>query len=313
MQSNVTENGNRGIVFNIQRFSIGDGPGIRSTVFLKGCPLKCPWCANPESLKAEPEIILGGEKCIKDGKCVEVCAQKAISLVDDRWTMDWRKCNYCLKCAEICPSRRIKIVGIDMTVEEVMNEIGKDESLYRRTKGGVTLSGGEPLLQWEFTLSLLQEARRRGWHTTVDTSGYAEWDIMKKVAEYTDLFLYDLKHMNSEKHQQATGIPNQQILDNLQKIAAKTKAKVWLWRPLIPGFNDSEEDLKELCNFILDLGSVVEKVFLLPYHKFGEGKYLATGRVYSYQGVPLLTEERVAEFKKLIETSGLKVEVGGAG
>ncbi|MDI6775966.1 MAG: glycyl-radical enzyme activating protein [Syntrophales bacterium] len=310
MEDNLIEDGSRGIVFNVQRFSIGDGPGIRSTVFLKGCPLKCPWCANPESIRLEREIILGGEKCIKDGKCVEVCQERAISLADDRWGMDWRKCDYCLKCAEVCLSRRIKIVGMEMTVEEVMKEVMKDESLYRRTKGGITLSGGEPLLQWQFALALLQEAKRKGLHTAVDTSGYAHGDIMEKIAEYTDLLLYDIKHMDSRKHQQATGVPNQQILDNLQKIAVETKTKVWIWRPLIPDFNDSEEEMERLCKFVLDLGPAVEKISLLPLHKFGELKYHATGKVSPYQGMPLYSDERVEEFRRLIESRGLKADVG---
>ena len=310
MQDNLTEDGNRGIVFNIQRFSIGDGPGIRTTVFLKGCPLRCPWCANPESLRLEREIILGSEKCAKDGRCVEACPRKAISLADDRWGMDWRKCDYCLKCAEVCLSRRIKIVGTDMTVEEVMKEVMKDESLYRRTKGGITLSGGEPLLQWQFALALLQEAKRKGLHTVLDTSGYAPWNIMEKIADYTDLLLYDLKHTDSGKHQQATGVPNRQILDNLQKIAANNKRKVWIWRPLVPGFNDSEEEMERFCDFTLALGPAVEKISLLPLHKFAELKYRATGRVSPYQDMPLYSGEKVEEFKRLLESRGLKVDMG---
>jgi len=309
MPDNVIQNEKSGIVLNIQRFSISDGPGIRSTVFLKGCPLKCPWCSNPESLRLEPEIILGGEKCIGDKRCLEACPHKAISMVDDRWTMDWRKCDNCLKCAEVCPTRRIKIAGMEMAVEEVITEIMKDESLYRRTNGGITLSGGEPLLQWQFVMALLQKAKQKGLHTAVDTSGYAQWDTFESIADYCDLLLYDLKHMDPEEHEQATGVTNQQILDNLRKIAAKNKTKVWIWRPIIPNFNDSDEEIKELCKFVIDLGSVVEKIVLLPYHKFGEGKYLATGRVYPFQGVPLLSDERIEGVKNLIESSGLRVEV----
>ncbi len=300
----------KGIVFNVQRFSIQDGPGIRTTVFLKGCPLRCLWCSNPESMRLFPEIITKNAKCIGSGKCAEVCLQQAISIVEKTRTIDWEKCNYCMKCAEVCPSKAIEAVGEYMTIAEVIDTVGRDANYYRRTNGGMTLSGGEPLVQWQFTLGLLREAKRKGFHTALDTAGYADWEILDEVLNHTDLVLYDVKHMDSEKHQEATGVPNERILDNLQKTVAKPRTKVWVRRLVIPNFNDSEDDLEKLCKFVLTLDPPVEKVSLLPYHKYGELKYAARGRTYPYQGVALISDEQMGRFKKLVESYGLKVDVG---
>ncbi|MFC1969903.1 glycyl-radical enzyme activating protein [Chloroflexota bacterium] len=240
-------------MFNVQRFSIHDGPGLRTTVFLKGCHLRCLWCSNPESMRLSPEITTKDVKCIGSGRCAEVCLQQAIAIVEKIRTIDWEKCNHCMKCAEVCPSKAIEAVGEYMTIAEVIDMVGRDSDYYRRTNGGMTLSGDEPLLQWQFTLGLLGEAKRKGVHTALDTAGYAEWEILDEVLNHTDMVLYDVKHMDSEKHQEATGVPNEQILDNLQRTLAKSKTKVWIRRPVIPNFNDSEEDLEKLCKFVLTL------------------------------------------------------------
>lgn len=299
----------KGILFNIQRFSIHDGPGIRTTVFLKGCPLSCGWCSNPEAMSLSPEIITRDFKCIRCGKCIEACSQQAITIVDNARIIEWGKCDQCMKCADVCPSGAIEVAGESRIIAEVFNTVKRDSDYYRRTKGGITLSGGEPLLQRQFALALLQEAKNRGFHTALDTTGYADWEILDEVLNYTDLVLYDVKHLDSGKHQQATGVPNEQILDNLQKIVAKREARVWIRYPVIPHFNDSEKDLGEVCKFVLTLGPSVEKVSLLPYHKFAEVKYAAMGREYPYQGIPLLSEERVEEFKSFAESHNLKVDV----
>ena len=300
----------KGIVFNIQRFSIQDGPGIRTTVFLKGCPLRCLWCSNPESIRLSPEIITRDIRCIGSGKCAEICPKHAIVFVENTRIIDWETCNYCMKCAQVCPSKAIEAVGEHMTIAEVVDTVARDSNYYRRTYGGMTLSGGEPLLQWQFALGLLREAKRKGFHTALDTAGYAEWEILDEVLNHTDLVLYDVKHMDSQKHQEATGVPNERILDNLQKTLAKSKAKVWIRRPVIPGFNDSEEDLTKLCKFVLTLDRSVEKVSLLPYHKYGELKYVAKGIVYPYQDFVLVSDEQMQRSKKLVESCGLKVDIG---
>jgi pyruvate formate lyase activating enzyme len=305
-----TLNSELGVVFNIQRFSIHDGPGIRSTVFLKGCPLHCPWCQNPESIRLLPEIIMRDIKCIRCVKCADNCPRRAISVGDSGRTIEWEKCNYCLKCAEVCPSKSIVTSGEQKSVDEVIQEVMKDSSYYRRSGGGMTISGGEPLAQWQFTLALLQNARQKGLHTAIDTTGYANWEVLDEVLNYTSLALYDVKHMDSAKHRAATGVPNEGILENLEKAVKKPGLKVWIRRPVILDFNDSEDEMEELCRFVVSLGPAVEKISLLPFHKFSESKYHAIGKVYSYKEVPLLSEERIEELRRLAESHGLKVDVG---
>ena len=300
----------KGVVFNIQRFAIQDGPGIRTTVFFKGCPLHCNWCSNPESVKLHPEIITRDVKCIRCGKCIEACPQKAISVVEDVRVIDWAKCDYCLKCAEVCPSKSIEAVGEYKTVAEVMDTVMRDANYYRRTGGGMTLSGGEPLLQWQFALALLREGKEQGLHTALDTTGHADWEVLDKVMEFTDLVLYDLKHMDSAKHQEGTGVPNERILENLKKAANRPGAHIWVRIPLVPTFNDTEAEFGEMCKFALSLGDAMEKVSILPYHKYAETKYTAIGREYPYKGIDLLTDERVEELRQLVESNGLKVDVG---
>lgn len=300
----------RGVVFNIQRFSIHDGPGIRTTVFLKGCSLRCGWCSNPEALRPFPEIITRDVKCIRSGKCVEACPEQAITVVENTRIIHWEKCNYCMKCAEVCPSGAIEAMGRTMTVAEVMDTVGRDASYYRRTGGGMTLSGGESLVQWQFALKLLQEAKRRGLHTALDTTGHADWEILDEILNFTDLVLYDVKHPDSARHQEATGVPNERILDNLRKTVAKAGPKVWVRHPLIPRFSDSEEELEELCELVLTLKPQIEKICLLPYHKFGELKYAAMGKVYPWKEIPTICDERIGEFKKLVESHGIEVDVG---
>ena len=300
----------RGVVFNIQRFSIHDGTGIRTTIFLKGCPLRCGWCSNPESMRLSPEIITRDIKCIRCSKCVEACPQQAITTVDNTRIIHWEKCNYCMKCAEVCPSGAIEAVGRYMSVAEVLDTVGRDAGYYRRTGGGMTLSGGEPLVQWQYALKLLQEAKKRGFHTTLDTCGYANWEVLDEVLNYTDLVLYDVKHLDSERHQEATGVPNEQILDNLRKTVGKAATMVWVRYPVIPQFNDTDKEIEELCRFVLAEVPSVEKLSLLPYHKFAETKYSAIGREYPYKGIPLHTEERIEDFKKIAESHSLTVDVG---
>jgi pyruvate formate lyase activating enzyme len=215
-----------------------------------------------------------------------------------------------MKCAEVCPSGAIARAGEYMTVAQVMDTVGRDDGYYRRSDGGMTLSGGEPLVQWQFALGLLQEAKRRGFHTALDTSGHADWEVLDKVLDHTDLVLYDVKHPDSARHQEATGVPNERILENLRKTVGKPGLRVWIRHAVIPRFSDSEDELEELCKLVLALESPVEKISLLPYHKFGELKYPATGRVYPWKGIPIVTEERIGKLKKVVESHGIKVDVG---
>jgi pyruvate formate lyase activating enzyme len=230
--------------------------------------------------------------------------------VDNTRLIQWEKCDDCMQCAEVCPSGAIAAAGRHVTVDEVMDTVERDASFYRRSGGGMTLSGGEPLVQWQFALKLLQEARRRGFHTALDTTGYADWEILDEVLNFTDLVLYDVKHPNSAKHQEATRVPNERILDNLRRTLAKRGPKVWVRHPVIPRFSDSEEELEELCKLVLTLKPSVEKISLLPYHKFGESKYAAMGKAYPWNETPTISDEKMGKLMRLVESHGIEVDVG---
>ncbi len=299
------ETNQKGLIFNIQRFSIQDGPGIRTTVFFKGCPLRCRWCSNPESQSPKSQIITKNTRCVLCGKCVEVCPQKAITITRQSRKIKWNECNQCLKCAEACPNGAIEVVGRYMTIEEVMKEIEADKLFYQKSGGGVTMSGGELLLQWEFVCHLLGLCKRRGIHTVVDTCGYAPWKRLEKVLEYTDLVLFDLKHIDPELHRRGTGKSNRLIFDNARKTASRVRT--WIRIPLIPGYNASKEVLTEMAEFAVQIGA--EKVSLLSYHEWGKGKYASTGRRYSMR-IRRETSEEIQEHKKVVEAVGIKVTIG---
>ncbi len=216
--------GNKGLVFNIQRYSIHDGPGIRSTVFFKGCPLRCKWCSNPESLNTFAELMVRETRCNGCGRCIKVCAPGALSLAASGLRLDRGKCDLCLKCIEACWEDVLELAGRQMTVDEVIEECSKDELFYRNSGGGVTLSGGEPLLQADFALQLLSSLKELGFNTALDTCGQVPWETLEKALAYTDLVLFDVKHIDSEEHRDGTGTDNKLILSNLEKAMAANKA-----------------------------------------------------------------------------------------
>ena len=296
----------RGLIFHIQRFSIHDGPGIRTTVFFKGCPLRCRWCSNPESWHDYPEILTYDMKCTRCGRCQQVCPVDAIVVDEKERELDRSACNLCLKCADVCPTGAIVVAGQWMTLEEVMKEVDADGLFYRNSGGGVTLSGGEPLMQWEFALDLLKDCKTKAFHTALDTSGYAPWEVLDRVLDYTDLVLYDIKHIDAEQHRKGTGKSNKLILDNARRTASRRRT--WLRVPLIPGYNDSAENLEAIARFGLEIGA--EKVSLLPYHIWGKSKYARLGWRYPMEEVPLPPDELVKECQKVIEDLGLKATVG---
>ncbi|PIU22826.1 MAG: glycyl-radical enzyme activating protein [Chloroflexi bacterium CG08_land_8_20_14_0_20_45_12] len=296
----------KGLIFNIQRFSIHDGPGIRTTVFMKGCPLRCRWCSNPESQNPYPEIMTYDVKCIRCGKCEQICPMNAITISQKGRKIARTQCTLCLKCAEVCPTGAISISGKYMTIEEVMKEVGSDKLFYQNSGGGVTISGGEPLSQWEFVLQLLKECKQEGLHTALDTCGYAPWHILEKVLEHTDLILFDIKHINSSQHRKGTGKGNRLILDNAKRTAAKVRT--WLRFPLIPGYNDSDEHVREVAELATKIR--VEKVSILPYHEWGKAKYEKLGRRYPFKNTQTLSDWHIQKLQKIIENMGLKVTVG---
>lgn len=261
-----------GNVFNIQRYSIHDGPGIRTTVFLKGCALKCFWCQNPESQAMNPEILYNKDNCTLCGRCIKVCGTGASILSELGSAIDRDKCIGCGQCVEACYANARVLAGKEMSLEEVMDVVLKDKVMYNNSQGGVTVSGGDPTMQPEFTLQLLRRCKEQGLHTAIETCGFTPWTILKTLLEYTDLVLFDIKCLDPKKHFNATGKDNNLILDNVRKVAREKTMQVRV--PLIPGFNDSPEDVKALLNFVKEqLGLSGSNITLLRYNNFGEAKY----------------------------------------
>jgi pyruvate formate lyase activating enzyme len=294
-----------GMIFNIQRYSIHDGPGIRTTIFLKGCPLKCKWCDNPESQNPYPEIFIRQSKCNRCGKCLDVCLSGAIALDKEGIQINRMDCKVCMKCADICPTEAISIVGKKMTVEEVIREAEKDELFYRNSGGGVTLSGGEPLYQAEFTFNLLKTCKERAFHTALDTCGYVGWEELDKVLTYTDLVLLDIKHLDSKAHCEGVGVGNELILENLKRTAQKRR--VWVRFPVIPNYNDSEQHIKNLAALLSKLP--IEKISLLGYHEWGKNKYEFLGIDYPFKEAYFPDKEKLERMKNIMESQGLKVTI----
>ncbi len=305
----ATKTVDSGIIFNIQRLSIHDGPGIRTTIFLKGCPMHCPWCSNPESQSPAPELFLRIAKCTKSGKCQQVCPEHAITSTKNGPLIDREKCSGCMNCTTTCSSKALEPAGKHMTVAELMGTILKDRSYFKQSKGGITLSGGEPLSQSQFAAGILKQAKSNGIHTALDTAGCVEWDAFAQVLPFTDLLLYDLKHVDFHKHQVATGIPFGPILANLRKVLSETKIPVWIRIPLIPKFNASTEVVELMGEVIRGLPRLPEKVVLLPFNKSSAGKYQALGKTYAYADVPLTSEPEIQMHKKTLQSKGLKVEI----
>lgn len=277
-----------GIVFNIQKFSIHDGPSIRDVVFLKGCPLRCVWCSNPESQKVEQEVAFNQAKCIGQkvcGTCQESCPRGAISFDGHgKVNIDRELCQVCHVCEEDCCAKALVVFGKEMTVQQVLDATLNQPGCWR-SNGGVTLSGGEPLMQAEFAEALLKEYQNQGVHTAIETTGFASWDKLDRVARYCDLIFYDLKIMTEGLHKTYIGAGNQMILNNLTELSRKYPEKDLIVRtPVIPGINDSREELEKIVAFLKTLPHLTDYE-LLPYHAFGSGKYKQLGREYGLEGV----------------------------
>ena len=298
-----------GRIFNIQKYSIHDGPGIRTTVFLKGCPLSCIWCHNPESQSFSPEIMQYNKRCIGCGKCVEVCKYEALSLVDGSIKFDRDKCTSCGSCAEVCYAKAKELAGKLMTVQEVIAQIDKDSIFYDESGGGVTFSGGEPLSQPEFLLELLTQCKKREYHTAVDTSGYGATETIKAISRFTDLFLYDLKLMDDDKHIKYTGVSNKLILENLKTIS-QLGNRIYIRIPLIPGINDDESNIRATSKVIQETAGI-EQVNLLPYHNIAVDKYNRLGKHSSLMEIPVPSSEYMESIAGKFLEYGIKVKIGG--
>ena len=260
-------------IIDIKRFAVHDGDGIRTTIFFKGCPLKCVWCHNPEGIDFQPQLAYYENKCISCGECVDVCTNSAHQIIDGAHLFYREKCVACGKCESVCLGNALKFYGAEYTVEQLLEIVLKDQDYYRNSGGGVTLSGGECLLQWEFCLELLKKLKEKGVNTAVDTCGYVAKEILEKVMIYTDVFLFDVKAIDSNIHEKCTGVPNKLILENLKFLdycGAKTEIRI----PYVPNYNEKEID--KIYDFLKSFKNVV-KIKILPYHNFAGSKYNSLG------------------------------------
>lgn len=307
-----------GIIFNIQHFTIHDGPGIRTELFLKGCPLSCEWCGNPESLKMSIQPGVYSSKCISSetcGDCKDVCIDKSMLNFEEGKlvSIDYNKCSNCLACADACPSDAIKQWGKSLSIEECMKDIRKDIGYYERSGGGVTVSGGEPLLQGEFVTDLFKVCKEEGIHTCCETSLYVDWMVIEKILPYTDLIISDIKHMDSDVHKRYTGVHNERILDNLKRLAHVDKELI-LRIPVIPNINDDMKNMAATADFILnEMNGRVKTLQLLSFMRLGEEKYQSLGMPYKMVDVEVNREkfqEHVNEIAAYFNSRGIHCLVG---
>lgn len=306
MSSTVT-----GVVFNIQKFCIHDGPGIRTTVFFKGCPLRCRWCANPESQNCAGELLYDPAVCLRCGCCTRVCPQGAVSLEEDGIHLDRERCRGCGACAEACAiygGKALSLQGQRRTVQEVVDEALKDLVFYQSSGGGVTFSGGEVLAQLDFAETVAAELHRHGVHIACETTGYALEAEFDRLLAFADLLLYDVKHYDDEAHRRGTGVSNRTILANLER-AIRRGCPVIARIPIIPGYNDRPADAEEFGRLLQSMD--VQEVHLLPFHQFGQGKYEKLERPYDYDGLPSLQKEDLEPLKQIVEQYVPKVQIGG--
>lgn len=297
-----------GVVFDIQRFSIHDGPGIRTILFLKGCPLSCKWCSNPESQLIRPVIMYQEDRCIRCKDCIHICPEKALDF-NIPGLVDRKKCVGCGECENICPTGALTLKGKKMTVQQVIKELAKDASNYRHSGGGVTLSGGEPLVQWEFAREVLKACKYKGWHTAMETTAYTNDEkIIDEIFPLVDLVLMDCKSCDDAIHRKYTGVSNRTILKNAQRITQIAKTVIRI--PTIPGVNATEAAFDTICAFAKSLTGI-DTIHILPYHTYGENKYGLLGREYEMKDTNALTTDTIRSLQRVVEKNGFKCVIGG--
>lgn len=309
-----------GVVYDIQRYTVHDGPGIRTEVFLKGCPLRCEWCCSPESQHPEPELMYMHRNCTGDSceNCIAECPEDAISLATagDEVEIDRTRCTDCGDCIDVCfeVPPALQLSGEEMTVEEVMETVKSDAQFYRQSGGGVTISGGEALQRPEFVRAILRECKAEGFHTCIDTSGYADWEDIESVLPFLDLIMVDLKHIDESAHRAGTGVSNEKILQNFERVLA-ADVDVIVRVPLIPGFNATEPALENIAGFIDDAEGDVLGVELQPYHSLGRSKYRMLDRTYPLEELDDLSEDSpiVTDAVAIFESKGLRVSLKSLG
>ncbi|HJN18194.1 MAG TPA: glycyl-radical enzyme activating protein [Armatimonadota bacterium] len=298
-----------GTIFDIKKFAVHDGPGIRTTVFLKGCPLSCYWCHNPESQAYHPQLAQFPRNCIGCGKCTEVCPQGGITPGPEGNEIAREMCLNCGTCTNVCYAEALVLHGREITVAEAIEEVEKDRLFYENSGGGMTISGGEPLSQPEFALALLREAKARGLHTCVDTSGDVRWEVLESAAEVTDLFLYDVKHLDSERHRDGAGRSNERIIENLKRLG-QGDVPIHIRVPVVAGYNDGIEHMTQLGK-LADSLPAVKEVELLRYHGLGEGKYASMGIECPTTGLEPPADEEMDALGEAVRAAGVACTVDG--
>lgn len=298
----------RGTIFNIQRFSLHDGPGIRTTVFFKGCPLSCIWCQNPEGLSRDPLKIRHFQKCIGCYSCIEQCPQGAVKKGTAGPLTDPDLCCSCFYCVDICPTAAVEKVGQRVTAEGLLAELLKDRLVFEESGGGVTFSGGEPFMQQEFLFEMLRLLQQEGVHTSVETCGYTAWQNLKQAARLTDLFIYDLKLVDDDQYMKYTGVSGNVILSNLKKLVS-SGVEIQVRMPLIKGINDDKYSLEKAADYLLEAG--INYIELIPYHNYGEAKYKKIGREYQLKGMSKYSNEDLNKAKMILNRCGIRTNSGG--
>ena len=301
-----------GTIFNIQHYALHDGPGIRTTVFFKGCPLGCWWCHNPESLSTLKQLVFWPERCLHCGRCLAHCSQAEahpVSMPEEtKAAPAAAHCQRCGLCAQACPTEALEMSGNEMTVDEVMKQLEKDDLFYIESGGGVTFSGGEPLMQPDFLILLLQACKKKGWHTTLDTCGHAPLEVLQRVAPLVDLFLFDIKHMDEGRHKVLTGVSNRLIFSNLEWLI-RTGKDILIRVPVIPGINDDIDHFHSLGRYLQQ--QKLTRVHLLPYHAIGADKYARRGMTYRLPQLKRPSQEHLDKLTALLSAYDLDIFQGG--
>ena len=298
----------KGQIFNIENYAIHDGQGIRTLVFFKGCPMRCQWCANPEGLTTQPELVFYDHLCIACGSCIDTCPNNALSFRNKYIQIDRDRCNTCGICVENCHAEALRLNCREMTVKEVMDEIEKNIVFFKNSNGGVTLSGGEALMQLDFATEVLKNCKRKGLSTAIETCGFYAFNVLKKVIDNLDYIFYDIKHMDNEKHRQFTGVGNKIILDNLLRLQ-NYQVNINVRIPVLPGINDDIKNITATAKMIATLPKV-KFIELLPYHRFGIHKYNELDRAYTLNEMMPPDKKDLYRLKKIFDNFHLNCKIG---